>query len=58
MAIFHKTLQYHEDTTKKNVKQGDYLTTAGRTFLVLLCEDPGNLGATGLIYLEERNDLK
>ena len=41
-----------------NVKQGDYLTTAGRTFLVLLCEDPGNLGATGLIYLEERNDLK
>lgn len=41
-----------------NVKQGDYLTTAGRTFLVLLFEDPGNLGATGLIYLEERNDLK
>ena len=41
-----------------DVKQGDYLTTAGRTFLVLLCEDPGNLGATGLIYLEERNDLK
>ena len=41
-----------------HVKQGDYLTTAGRTFLVLLCEDPGNLGATGLIYLEEWNDLK
>ena len=41
-----------------DVKQGDYLATAGRTFLVLLCEDPGNLGATGLIYLEERNDLK
>lgn len=41
-----------------DVKQGDYLTTAGRTFLILLSEDPGNLGATGLIYLEERNDLK
>ena len=41
-----------------DVKQGDYLATAGRTFLVLLFENPGNLGATGLISLEEWNDLK
>lgn len=41
-----------------DIKQGDYLSTSGRTFLVLLIEDIGNLGATGMIYLEERNDLK
>lgn len=41
-----------------DIRQSDYLVSKGRTFLVILVEDIGNLGATGILYLEERNDLK
>lgn len=41
-----------------DLRKGDYLVTEKRVFLVLSHEDVGNLGASGIIYLEERNDLK
>lgn len=41
-----------------DIRKGDYLISKGRTFLVLLYSDIGNLGASGIVYLEERNDLK
>ena len=41
-----------------NVKKGDLLILEERAFLVLLVEDVGALGASGILYVEERNDLK
>lgn len=43
---------------KASVKKGDYLVLEDRVFLVLMHEDVGNLGASSIVYLEERNDLK
>ncbi len=40
------------------VNKGDYLVAKNKVFLVLTHEDVGNLGASGIVYLEERNDLK
>lgn len=40
------------------LKKGDFLTLEERGFLVLLVDDIGSLGVSGLIYLEERNDIK
>lgn len=41
-----------------DLKKGDYLTSDNRVFLVLLHDNIGNLGASEIVYLEERNDLK
>ena len=41
-----------------DVKKGDLLIWEERAFLVLLVEDMGTLGASGILYVEERNDLK
>ena len=43
---------------KADVCKGDHLISQEKGFLVLLYEDIGALGASGLIYLEERNDIK
>lgn len=43
---------------KAEIHRGDWLILGDRVFLVLLYEDIGNLGAAGLVYLEERNDVK
>lgn len=43
---------------KINVKKGDFLVSGERGFLVLLADDVGGLAATGIVYLEERNDVK
>lgn len=43
---------------RADVQKGDQLIAQERGFLVLLCDDIGNLGASGLIYLEERNDIR
>lgn len=43
---------------KADVRKGDFLIMDRRLFLVLLNDDVGALGATGMIYLEERNDVK
>ncbi len=43
---------------KAEVYKGDWLVLGDRVFLVLLYEDIGSLGINGLIYLEERNDVK
>lgn len=39
-------------------RKGDMLKTGDRSFVVLLHEDPGGLGASAMLYLEERNDVK
>lgn len=41
-----------------NLKKGDFLILEGRAFLILLVDDIGSLGASGLVYMEERKDLK
>lgn len=41
-----------------DVKKGDFLVSDERGFLVLLVDDISGLGTTGLVYLEERNDVK
>ena len=43
---------------KAEVYKGDWLLLGNRVFFVLLYEDIGNMGINGLIYLEERNDVK
>lgn len=43
---------------KVEINKGDYLTTDERVFLVLLTDDIEALGTTGLLYLEERNDIR
>lgn len=43
---------------KENVKKGDYVATGDRVFLVLVVDDIGDYGTAGLIYVEERNDIK
>ena len=43
---------------KSDVKRGDMLSCDERTWLVLYNDDVGALGLAGLIYLEERNDVK
>lgn len=43
---------------RADLKKGDLLILEERAFLVLLADDIGSLGTTGLIYLEERNDVK
>lgn len=40
------------------LRKGDLLTAEERAYLVLATDDPGALGITGLVYLEERNDVK
>lgn len=40
------------------VNKGDLLTTGEKAYLVLTYDDIGALGIAGLIYLEERNDVK
>lgn len=40
------------------VKKGDMLVCGERGFLVLLTDDVGALGVSGIVYLEERNDVK
>ena len=43
---------------RPELKKGDMLIGDEVAFLVLIIDDVGLLGRTGLIYLEERNDLK
>lgn len=43
---------------RENVRKEDVLIMGSRNFLVLLNDDVGSLGATGVIYLEERSDVK
>lgn len=43
---------------REDIRKGDVLTMGSRNFLVLLNDDIGALGATGMVYLEERNDVK
>lgn len=43
---------------KPDLKKGDMLIGDEIAYLVLIIDDVGLLGTTGLIYLEERNDLK
>lgn len=43
---------------RPNLKKGDFLTTEERAFLVLLVDDIGSLGVSGIVYLEERNDIR
>lgn len=43
---------------KPELKKGDFLVMGERGFLVLLVDDIGSLGISGLVYLEERNDIK
>lgn len=46
---------------KHTLKKGDILASTEdepRAYLVLATDDPACLGITGLVYLEERNDLK
>ena len=43
---------------RPNLKKEDLLTTGETAYLVLLDDDIGSLGVAGLVYLEERNDLK
>ena len=43
---------------KTDLKIGDMLTLDGKAWLVLYNDDIGALGLPGLIYLEERNDVK
>jgi hypothetical protein len=42
----------------QGLRRGDMLTCDGRAWIVLYCDDIGALGAAGLVYLEERNDVK
>ena len=41
-----------------NLKRGDMLSCDERAWLVLYNDDVGALGVAGLVYLEERNDVK
>ena len=43
---------------KPDLKRGDFLTCDERAWLVLYNDDVGALGLAGLVYLEERNDVK
>ena len=43
---------------KTDARKGDMLTCDERAFIVLYNDDIGALGYAGLIYLEERNDIK
>ncbi len=46
---------------KHTLRKGDILASTEdepRAYLVLATDDPAGLGITGLVYLEERNDLK
>ena len=43
---------------RPDLKKGDMLIGDEIAYLVLIIDDVGLLGTTGLIYLEERNDLK
>lgn len=43
---------------KPEIKKGDFLVLEERGFLVLLVDDIGALGVSGILYLEERNDIK
>jgi hypothetical protein len=43
---------------RAGLKKGDMLILEERAFLVLLLDDVGALGVSGIVYLEERNDIK
>ena len=43
---------------KPDLKKGDMLIGDEVAYLILIIDDVGLLGRTGLIYLEERNDIK
>jgi hypothetical protein len=43
---------------KPDLRKGDMLIGDDIAYLVLIVDDVGLLGRTGLIYLEERNDIK
>lgn len=44
--------------SKPDVKKGDHLIYGERGFFVLAADDIGGLGIAGIIYLEERNDIR
>lgn len=41
-----------------NLLKGDVISYDDHVFLVLVCDDIGELGRSGLIYLEKRVDIK
>lgn len=43
---------------KPDIKKGDRLIFGERSFFVLTVDDVGGLGIAGIVYLEERNDVK
>lgn len=43
---------------RAELKKGDMLILDERAFLVLIVDDVGALGASGIVYLEERNDIR
>lgn len=43
---------------KPDVRKGDHIIFGERGFFVLAADDVGGLGIAGIIYLEERNDVK
>ncbi len=46
---------------KHDLRKGDILASTEedpKAYLVLATDDPASLGIAGLVYLEERNDLK
>ncbi len=43
---------------RPDLKKNDMLIYGEKAYLVLIIDDVGQLGTTGLVYLEERNDIK
>lgn len=43
---------------KADLKKGDFLAYDEKAYLVLYNDDVGELGIAGMVYLEERNDIK
>ena len=43
---------------RAELKKEDMLTRGEKAYLVLLVDDIGALGMAGLVYLQERNDVK
>ncbi len=53
-SITHQLVAMGKPALKKN----DMLIGNEKAYLVLIIDDVGQLGTTGLVYLEERNDIK